>query len=512
MTTCAPLAGPQVAGIDAVDRDVSVIGESQAEQQLQQRALAGAAAPANGDSFTGFDLEGRGAEPAPAGRKLVRDAVNGDGGGAFGGAVQNAPLILRRQVEQRSQLVDRRQQIVKALHVLAELGERADDDRHDQLGGDKLAQRQLARDDQPASQSQQHRAHDRLHRDGEDHLTHEHAKVPPPGAEVFVDVVVGALQGELRPAAESKGVAAPPEVLQPARRLVFPLRLVDRGADGASPQHEDDDRQHDQEKHVEPQQPGVIERQHRHADQHRQHKRNALEQQLGRRLLHGDHVEEAVGQLGKVLAVGRFPPDARQPVGQVRRDPREQAALNDLHHPRLQHLQRGREREERQQDQRQHDDRLQIAPEGHRAHQRFHGDRRGQRQHAGQKRIDAHRVNVAPLGPGQRGEPAQRGHRRRAIFGLVRDASRHHDHAAEDALAGGIAEALPELRGALPPRGLAARRPHNTQSAAPRAVDRAPRALRFAPISDQPRPLPHHLHELVEAAVHNARLQAEAAA
>jgi len=167
---------------------------------------------------------------------------------------------------------------------------------------------------------------------------------------------------------------------------------------------------------VEPEQDLVVEGQQDQPDAHLQDHGDAVEQQRGGRLLHGEHVEEPVDQLGAVLTVEGFHVDPWQAVGQVPDHPDEDALLQVLDHNGLQRPQDGCQAETYQQRQAEDQELLHEGRQGGGVDHGHRGDGDCQAQDAHADGIDDHYPDVARPGPEQ---PQESRERRQAVVLLL---------------------------------------------------------------------------------------------
>ena len=70
--------------------------------------------------------------------------------------------LLHREIGQVAELVDGGEEIVEELEVLSELRDARHDERDDELGGNELAQSELAIDDEPAADTEKPREREGL--------------------------------------------------------------------------------------------------------------------------------------------------------------------------------------------------------------------------------------------------------------------------------------------------------------------------------------------------------------
>jgi hypothetical protein len=149
-------------------------------------------------------------------------------------------------------LVERGEQVVQALELLAELRERAQHHRHHQLRREELPDGQLAGHHQPAAEAEQRRGRHRRQQEQPGHLAEPDPEVDVPRREVPAGQRVGALAGPVGRPAVAEQRRGRRDLLDPGGDLVFGVRLGDRGGRRAEPGHgEHAEQRQPQERRVE---------------------------------------------------------------------------------------------------------------------------------------------------------------------------------------------------------------------------------------------------------------------
>jgi hypothetical protein len=139
----------ELADVHPVDLDPALGGLPQSVKQIGQRALTAAMPSDDANALARLDLQIQTVEqPGPA---VVREIDLVQANGRPGSDLRMVPtgVPLQRQVDQVTELVHARQQVVEILQLLADLGECRQHGRDDQLGRDQLTERQLAFNHQP---------------------------------------------------------------------------------------------------------------------------------------------------------------------------------------------------------------------------------------------------------------------------------------------------------------------------------------------------------------------------
>ena len=139
---------------------------------------------------------------------------------------------------------------------------------------------------------------------------------------------------------------------------------------------------------------------------------DTVQQQSREGLLDVHHVEETIGEFRAVAVVERLDAKLREATGVVRHDADEEPPLEAFDHVDLRGADRPREAEAGQQDDREHDHGPHQHAERHRVHQRFDGDRRGEREHGDREREDADADDVPAFGTEQPPKSGPRPRRR----------------------------------------------------------------------------------------------------
>ncbi|MFM8707922.1 MAG: ABC transporter transmembrane domain-containing protein, partial [Planctomycetia bacterium] len=138
-----------------------------------------------------------------------------------------------RQLVEYAEFVERRLHVVEDLDVFPDLRQGGQDERDDQFPGHELAERQLAVDDQPAAEPEQHRAADGLEQKREERLPPDHAEVPLAGRHVGICQAVGTVERQVTATAEPEGVRALCDLLEPGGHVELGVALLDARAHAA---------------------------------------------------------------------------------------------------------------------------------------------------------------------------------------------------------------------------------------------------------------------------------------
>ncbi|MFN9941050.1 MAG: hypothetical protein ACK56I_16390, partial [bacterium] len=185
-------------------------------------------------------------------------------------------------------------------------------------------------------------------------------------------------------------------------RLVLVLRLHDGGGQPLGARPPDDPphrRAHDDREHREPR---AVQREQQQPEQDRQQRGGHVQQQLLHPLLDGHRLEQPVHLLGQVGLQRDAVAHARHPEGEFQRHAREHPLLDPLDHAQDPHLERPRHHRPQDHQRDQQDDRLQEQPPLHELHDAAHRQREDEAQPPGQRGIEEHGEDFAPLPGDQR--------------------------------------------------------------------------------------------------------------
>ncbi len=245
-----------------------------------------------------------------------------------------------------------------------------------------------AAEDERAADREQRGGRERLQDQEGDGLTEDDAVVGFPRVDVLGDERVAPLGGEAVGALGPIERRMARDLFEPRDQRVLLLRLGDARDGAATPEAEEDDADEEEDHRRERDQRRMVRREENAADGDLQGDEEAVEEEHRRALLQGEHVEEAIHELGAVIPVDRRDRDARQTGGEIARDAHEEALLDALDDPRLRGAKRGGERERDQHEQAEDGDRLREAAEGDRADEHLDADRRAERRDPDADRVD----------------------------------------------------------------------------------------------------------------------------
>ena len=393
-----------------------------AGDEVDERAATAALRAAQGHAAPRRHLEGDlPQEFAPAGVGEA-DAPQGDRRPGRGARRHLPTLAVGLQVDEMAELVHGGQRVVPSLELLAELGDGGHDGAHDEFARDELAERELLAEHQAATDDQERGGGEHLEGQQPDDLAHQHPEMPAAVGQVAAGELIGARRGErqARRALEKAGITG--HLLQPSDRRVFAARLGQAGRDRAASEHENHERQPEEDDEHVGQQERVVEAQHEQTHHGADDDVDAVEQEHGRALLHGDHVKEAVDHLGRMDAVEGLGLHARQAPGHVGRETHEDAALDVLRDDVLQAPDHGRKDETAAEREGDEDQRLleggRLRAEGEVADDPVDRQRQREVQQTGDQAEDEDGRDVGDLGAHQ-AEQAADGRRVMAVRVVV---------------------------------------------------------------------------------------------
>ena len=397
------------AEIEPVDGDKAARRLPQAEDDIQQRTRARAVRSGDAGARAGPDVK------APLGKK--RRSIQVAKGKPLGDHLRAAlaalgllaVFALDWQIDDVAELVHRGHRVVPRLEFLPELCERGDDGAQDEFARDELAERDLLADDEPSADTEQPGRGEYLEGEQPGDLPHEDAEVGGARRDVFGCELVGLFVGHGVPAGSLEEQGKVRDLLEPVHEVILHPRFLDAGLHRAASANPQDDHDEHQQHRREQQQDRMVKRQQQHADESAQDEIHAIEQEQCGAFLHGDHIEKAVHQFGRVDVVECLGLHPRQPVREVRGCAHEDAPLDDVGDVVLEAIDDGLQRQAREERDGEHDEGLQIrrllAAEREIAHDGIHRERHGQIQDSREDGENEQRPHVLLFGAEESEEP-----------------------------------------------------------------------------------------------------------
>ena len=385
------------------------VAVEQAGQQAQQGGFARAVGPHQGQVVAGGHPE---AHPVEYGARGVGVAVaeaahvhgqpglagglgGGPGGGQRGGAGGGGHGF---EVEHVAHLVERRQGVVHHVNLKNELFDRPDGEDDDDFSGHELADVNLLGNEQPATDAQQGGRNQGFEHHEPPRLGDQHPEVGVARAEVAVKQVVGAAQGQPLAPGQPKAAHRAGHVFEPGHHAVLVLALGDARAQapGAGHGYQGVEQQHQQQ--PEGDEDGMIKGEQHQPEQDLQARGRKVYQHGGQALLQGGHVEQAVHELGQVLALQGLGAHPGQAHGEVEGHPRHEPLLDVLDQVQLHNLQPPHQGRAHHDEADEHHQRGAHGPAAHKTDDRLHAQRQTQADDAGQRGVHVEVGDIAAFG------------------------------------------------------------------------------------------------------------------
>ena len=301
--------------------------------------------------------------------------------------------LLRDRVQQR-QLLGTRHQIVQSVEIPAELRHTVEHATQDELGGDQLADRQFAAQDQVSAEREQRRAGKGVEQQERDRLGKAVAEV----AAVLLDIRGGdgirTIHCEIEMAAGFVEAVRRAQALQPPRGVMLGVAERHRGPDRPPGPEEPDCQDEYHQQRVEREEERMVETGDDETDDGLQQDREPADDQARHGLLHHDEIEIAVEQVAavlvgeeRVLGMDR----ARRHLGH---DARERVPLEQRHDPEPHRAETRDEQQQQQQQPRQRPERCRQRSVGDVVDQQLDRDRSRQRQETDRDAVDCGKPQI----------------------------------------------------------------------------------------------------------------------